>query len=473
MKGISSSKVAPNDDRNGLDITPFFFVSSNVACRCPQLLESEIVELFRATEPIKKYPLISHPVFFNALSLIDILKEGMHMLFDSFVAKTAKSVERGVYLVLIWFSLGMFVVWQASLFESDYLVAGLICGLILFSGFSLICYIVLVTRRRGNVPSRGVIFIPFEPLGGVIDHSDSHNVDEDDFEEAVDLFDDDLVKLDYQNDRDNTADNISMADISRVLQAVKNSPAYVKSSSKWIRTPSTTSCVNDGNDDHFDIDEVDDSSTSSDDVNIVHITNNRNGCFLSPVFTGTSGNGMAFCSAGPDSSVNSQSLVADEGHMSSMDDNDNGGDEYDDDEGSHDAVTRVIHIRRPQGAVMTLSGRTDDEMVRRVTSARHSNETFPSTTLENADFDHRFALRKQAMAKSFTTPKQAKSIEKAERLLRRVESTGSDSRGFGQSHKDARLAMRDRKSTRLQTKREYYQRQGSHDKPDEGFLPPV
>jgi hypothetical protein len=122
---------------------------------------------------------------------------------------------------------------------------------------------------------------------------------------------------------------------------------------------------------------------------------------------------------------------------------------------------------------MTLSGRTDDEMVRRVTSARHSNETFPSTTLENADFDHRFALRKQAMAKSFTTPKQAKSIEKAERLLRRVESTGSDSRGFGQSHKDARLAMRDRKSTRLQTKREYYQRQGSHDKPDEGFLPPV
>ena len=467
MKGISSSKVAPNDDRNGLDITPYFFVSSNVACRCPQVLESEIVELFRATEPIKKYPLISHQIF-NALSVIDILKEGMHMLFDSFVAKSAKSVERGVYLVLIWLSLGMFVVWQASLFESDYLVAGLICGLILFSGFSLLCYIVLVTRRRGNVPSSGVIFIPFEHLDGVVDHSDSHDFDKDDLEAAVDLIDDDLVKLDYQNDRDSTADNISMVDISRVLQAVKNSPAYVKSSSKWTRT-----CINGGNDDHFDIDEVDDSSTSSDDVNVVRIPNNRNECFLSPVFTGTSDSGMKFCSAGSDSSVNSQSLVADEGHMSSMDDNDDGGDEYDYDEGSHDAVTRVIHIRRPQGAVMTLSGRTDDEMVRPVTPARHSNETFPSTTLENADFDHHFALRKQAMAKRFTTPKQAKSIEKAERLLRRIKSTGSASRGFGQSRKDARLGIRDRKSTRLQTKREYYQRQGSHDKPDEGFLPPV
>jgi hypothetical protein len=114
---------------SSFDVAPFLFVSTRLARKYPQSLESKIIRDFKTTVPNRSYQRdkkSSMNVYRNRLRFTAVMNS-INLIFLYFIglimSLPTSSVERSFYDVLSWVAVGFSVLFQSLLFADNPLVA--------------------------------------------------------------------------------------------------------------------------------------------------------------------------------------------------------------------------------------------------------------------------------------------------------------------------------------------------------------
>jgi hypothetical protein len=150
---------------SSFDVAPFLFVSTRLARKYPQSLESKIIRDFKTTVPNRSYQRdkkssmnvyrsrLRFTAAMNSINLIFLYFIGLIMSLPT------SSVERSFYDVLSWVAVGFSVLFQSLLFADNPLVAFCVYASFMCALGTFIYYYNRSARRLKSKNSAGVISI--------------------------------------------------------------------------------------------------------------------------------------------------------------------------------------------------------------------------------------------------------------------------------------------------------------------------
>ena len=116
--------------REPFDVAPILFISTRLANKIPEALESKIIKEFRTTIPTKSYQHdkeISSMGAYRARLRITAIMNSVNLIFlfiiGRFMSSSVAAVERCAFDLLGWVGFGYILFWQAILFRDNVLVA--------------------------------------------------------------------------------------------------------------------------------------------------------------------------------------------------------------------------------------------------------------------------------------------------------------------------------------------------------------
>ena len=153
-------------ERDLFDAAPVLFISTRLANKIPEALESKIIKEFRTTIPKKSYQHDkekSSTGAYRARLRITAIMNSVNLIFSfvigRFMSSTVASVERCVFDLLGWVGFGYFLFWQAILFRDNVLVAFVVYVTLFLSVGEFVYYYYKSACRLRKKKKPGVISI--------------------------------------------------------------------------------------------------------------------------------------------------------------------------------------------------------------------------------------------------------------------------------------------------------------------------